>query len=76
MIHWPLASVLNVTYAYLVESAERKDQTELLLSPSVKENSRGDLGRNREQLDAWLVSASGRLAAAEKTMMKELGGAA
>ena len=38
--------------------------------------SRKDMARNREELDAWLLSPMGDLAVAEQRLVQELGGAA
>lgn len=76
MIHWPPRLICNVVYALLAERADAADRAELLLSPDVKDEARRDLGRNREELDAWLAAPTGRQAAGEAALIRELGGAA
>lgn len=73
MIHWPYPVLLNTVYALLAERADAQDRVELLLSPNVKEDSRADMSRNREELDSWLLAPMGKQATAEKAMLKELG---
>lgn len=76
MIHWPARLVVNVVYALLAERAEAADRAELALAPHVSDDARGDMARNREELDAALLRPIGRQAAAEAALMRELGGAA
>lgn len=76
MIAWTASEVAALSYAVQVERALAADHAELVLSAHAKDEARKDMARNREELDAWLLSPMGDLAVAEKRLVQELGGAA
>jgi hypothetical protein len=68
--------VCSVVYALLAERADAADNAEMAVWPHVTDESRPDMSRNREELDAALSRPIGKQAAAEAALLRELGGAA
>lgn len=67
--------LVNTAYAFLAEGADAADRAEMVLLGVVDDKARGDLCRNRAELDASLTAPTGREAAAEKALLREIGAA-
>lgn len=75
MTTWPARVLVNTAYAFLAEGADAADRAEMVLLSAVDDKARGDLCRNRAELDASLAAPTGHQATAEKALLREIGAA-